>query len=272
MEGRRLLEAFRSLIPAVSYTSYKGQSGKIGVIGGSEEYTGAPYFAAMSAMRAGGDLSHVFCPVSAAGVIKSYSPDLIVHPLLSSNSIESVPQISSWFSRLHAIVIGPGLGRNEGCIETAKGLIWSAVMQQKPLVIDADGLFLLCQEPELVRGYERAILTPNMVEFQRLYKSVFKEDIPNSQTTEQVVQSLSSSLGNVTIVLKGQEDIISNGMNGVVKCTQKGSPRRCGGQGDLLSGVLTLFLYWATHNKSVHMSSLFQWCLLELKGICSVAQ
>ena len=30
----------------------------------------------------GGDLSHVFCPISAAGVIKTYSPDLIVHPLL----------------------------------------------------------------------------------------------------------------------------------------------------------------------------------------------
>ena len=30
----------------------------------------------------GGDLSHVFCPVTAAGVIKTYSPDLIVHPLL----------------------------------------------------------------------------------------------------------------------------------------------------------------------------------------------
>ena len=78
-----------------------------------------------------------------------------------------------------------------------------------------------------MRGYERAILTPNMVEFQRLYKSVFKEDIPNSQTTEQVVQSLSSSLGNVTIVLKGQEDIISNGMNG--GCVQ--TPGGVGGVG-----------------------------------------
>lgn len=31
--------------------SYKGQSGKVGVMGGCMEYTGAPYFAAMSAMR-----------------------------------------------------------------------------------------------------------------------------------------------------------------------------------------------------------------------------
>ena len=30
----------------------------------------------------GADLAHVFCPGAAAGVIKAYSPELIVHPLL----------------------------------------------------------------------------------------------------------------------------------------------------------------------------------------------
>ena len=30
----------------------------------------------------GADLSHVFCPLAASAVIKSYSPDLIVHPLM----------------------------------------------------------------------------------------------------------------------------------------------------------------------------------------------
>ena len=36
---------------------------------------------------------------------------------------------------------------------------------------------------------------------------------------------------------------------GVFKCEQVGSPRRCGGQGDLLSGVMTVFLYWAYKNR-----------------------
>ena len=38
---------------------------------------------------------------------------------------------------------------------------------------------------------------------------------------------------------------------GVFKCDQTGSPRRCGGQGDLLSGVMTVFLYWAYKNRQV---------------------
>ena len=63
-------------------------------------YTGAPFFAAISAQRVvrsvwldsflspvelrvqGVDLSHVICAPTAANAIKSYSPDLIVHPIL----------------------------------------------------------------------------------------------------------------------------------------------------------------------------------------------
>jgi ATP-dependent NAD(P)H-hydrate dehydratase len=79
---QRCLKAFRACIPPLSYATHKGSAGRIGVVGGSLEYTGAPYFAAISAMKAGGDLGHVFCPEAAAPVIKSYSPELIVHPLL----------------------------------------------------------------------------------------------------------------------------------------------------------------------------------------------
>lgn len=62
--------------------SHKGANGKVGILGGCREYTGAPYFAALSAVRAGADLAHVFCTPGAAGVIKGYSPELIVLPFL----------------------------------------------------------------------------------------------------------------------------------------------------------------------------------------------
>jgi hypothetical protein len=88
--------------------SHKGQHGKVGIVGGCREYTGAPYFAAISAVRVGAgqaaaaqqprspaqltgappaaqvgaDLSHVICTGGAGGVIKGYSPELIVLPYL----------------------------------------------------------------------------------------------------------------------------------------------------------------------------------------------
>eukprot|EP00897_Mesotaenium_endlicherianum_P008368 jgi/Mesen1/755/ME000110S_11022 len=79
------LSAIRVFIPALAQGSRKGQAGKIAVIGGCREYTGAPYFAAISALRLGADLSHVFCAKDAAVVIKSYSPELIVHPVLKES-------------------------------------------------------------------------------------------------------------------------------------------------------------------------------------------
>ncbi len=90
-------------------TSYKGNNGKVGVLGGSIEYTGAPYYAANAALRTGSDLSHIFCPEeSAIFPIKSYSPELIVHPA-------SIPQDTiKWFNgAINSLVIGPGLGRNK---------------------------------------------------------------------------------------------------------------------------------------------------------------
>ena len=54
-------EKLRLLVPDLDSSKFhKGQAGKIGVVGGCEEYTGAPYFAAMSALRMGADLAHVF--------------------------------------------------------------------------------------------------------------------------------------------------------------------------------------------------------------------
>lgn len=77
-----------------------------------------------------------------------------------------------------------------------------------------DGLFLLSQEPELIKGYEKAILTPNYVELQRLHKAVLKEEVSNVEPIENVVSRLAHKMGNVTLVLKGEHDIISNGRDG----------------------------------------------------------
>ena len=122
--------------------SYKGENGKVGVIGGCFEYTGAPYYAAISALRSGGDLAHIFCTKSAGIPIKSYSPEIIVHPTLVSSSEDTIPEpfssysesISSntisWYSALHSIIIGPGLGRDIFLTEHLVPLLISAAISQ----------------------------------------------------------------------------------------------------------------------------------------------
>ncbi|XP_036450343.1 ATP-dependent (S)-NAD(P)H-hydrate dehydratase isoform X2 [Colossoma macropomum] len=236
-----VLPLIKNTIPPLTSKKHKGQDGRIGVVGGCQEYTGAPYFAAISALKVGADLSHVFCTKDAATVIKSYSPELIVHPVLDSPN--AVEEIEKWLPRLHSLVVGPGLGREDGILKTAKEVIEKSKSKGIPIIIDADGLWLIAKEPSIIQFYQRGILTPNFMEFSRLYEAMHREPL-DSTDLKGSAQQLSIAMGNVTLVLKGEEDIITDG-NRVITCSQQGSGRRCGGQGDLLSGALGVFAHWA---------------------------
>lgn len=52
MSSLQILKIARGIIPPLTSSLHKGQLGKIGVIGGCLEYTGAPFYAGISAMRA----------------------------------------------------------------------------------------------------------------------------------------------------------------------------------------------------------------------------
>lgn len=81
---------------------------------------------------------------------------------------EIVSRVSSVFSRLHVLVVGPGLSRDELMLDSAKELISKAREKDMAIVIDADGLYLIQKYPDAIKGYKKAVLTPNVVEFQRL--------------------------------------------------------------------------------------------------------
>eukprot|EP00099_Drosophila_melanogaster_P021791 NP_649090.1 uncharacterized protein Dmel_CG10424 [Drosophila melanogaster] len=230
----KLLALFKTVVPKLVNNKHKGQYGRIGVIGGSLEYTGAPYFAAISSIRVGADLAHVFCHSNASAIIKSYSPDLIVHPVL--DCVDAVERIAPWLERLHVVVIGPGLGREPGILKTASNVLKLCMDTKKPVVIDADGLFLLNDNLNLICGQPNVILTPNVMEFQRL----FGED-------DQAARQKMSLLGaGVTVLEKGANDkIYLPHCNEVHSMPSGGSGRRCGGQGDLLSGSLATFFSWS---------------------------
>ncbi|XP_055624733.1 ATP-dependent (S)-NAD(P)H-hydrate dehydratase [Toxorhynchites rutilus septentrionalis] len=234
----QLLERARSIVPQLAANRHKGQAGRIGVIGGSYEYSGAPYFAAISALKVGADLAYVFCPKLAAPTIKSYSPELIVIPL-EDESKDAIKQVKLFLERLHVLVIGPGLGRDSNFLPIVVELIKICRQMAKPLIIDADGLFLITQDITLVKDYEGVILTPNAIEFTRLFGG------------ERNPKAMHNELGEgVTVIEKGVNDRIYNTSTlESYECPAGGSGRRCGGQGDLLSGALATFYCWALASK-----------------------
>ncbi|WEW58485.1 ADP-dependent NAD(P)H-hydrate dehydratase [Emydomyces testavorans] len=198
-------------------------------------------------------------------VIKSYSPNLMVHPLLHSTSSHPHPPhpnphhhaepIISFLPRIHALVIGPGLGRDPLTQSIVTEVMKAARTKNIPLVLDADALLLVQHQPELVRGYEECILTPNVVEFARLARAIgvdvsMQERAGGGGSGEEengrrgeACERLARALGGVTIIQKGMHDVISNGATTVVSDVQ-GGKKRSGGQGDTLTGSLGTFLAW----------------------------
>ncbi|GAA5990789.1 hypothetical protein JCM10908_000015 [Rhodotorula pacifica] len=247
----KIIARCKKLIPPLSPELHKGQAGRIGVVGGSKEYvlpyarlhySGAPYFASMTTLRMGADLAHVICEPAAGNIIKTYSPDLIVHTDLNENLSEQ--EIEEVFKgilpRLHTLVIGPGLGRSPHMQLSARIALRLARENDLYVVLDADGLFLVQNDPSVVKGYERAVLTPNVVEFGRLAESC---NVDSSLPATELASAISRALGGPTIVQKGREDRITNGRETLIS-DLTGSSRRCGGQGDVLSGAVGTFLAW----------------------------
>ncbi|XP_023528365.1 ATP-dependent (S)-NAD(P)H-hydrate dehydratase [Cucurbita pepo subsp. pepo] len=244
----------RAITPSLDPKRYKGQAGKIAVIGGCREYTGAPYFAAISALKIGADLSHVFCTKDAAPVIKSYSPELIVHPVLEeSYSVRDeekkftaervLAEVDKWLERFDCLVIGPGLGRDPFLLECVSEIIKHARQTNIPMIIDGDGLFLITDNLHLVSNYPLAVLTPNVNEYKRLVKNVLLAEVDEQDAPNQLL-SLTKRIGGLTILRKGRADLICDGET-VKSVSIYGSPRRCGGQGDILSGSVAVFVSWA---------------------------
>ncbi|KAF1346716.1 YjeF domain-containing protein [Delphinella strobiligena] len=251
---KEILTKVQQIVPPMLESFHKGQLGRVAVIGGSEDYTGAPYFSAMASARLGADMSHVICEPGAGAVIKTYSPNLMVHPYMrqkkniaQNESLDSVSkEVIDMLSRLHVVVIGPGLGRDEAMQETCARVIIEARSKNIPFVLDADGLYLAQTRPELVDGYKECILTPNVVEFGRLAKA--KNIDINSEDPETLCEKLSKAFGGVTIIQKGAKDYISNGTHTLIS-DGEGGLKRAGGQGDTLTGSLATLL---AYRKAYH--------------------
>jgi len=273
-KGKLSIEMYLSRVEEL--TTMIGQLGRVAVIGGSEDYTGAPYFSAMASARLGADMvcfaivpsfttargfpltsietkadffsqSHVICEPSAGAVIKTYSPNLMVHPYMrqeknmgKDDTIDSISQnVIAMLDRLHVIVVGPGLGRDPMMQETCARVLTEARKKGVAFVLDADGLYLAQTRPDLVYGYKNCILTPNVVEFGRLAKSQ-NIDV-NAEEKDKLCAKLANALGGVTIIQKGPVDYISNGKETIV-CSGEGGLKRAGGQGDTLTGSLATLL------------------------------
>jgi len=206
------------LYPDFDSKKRKGQNGKVAIIGGGP-YSGAPALAALGSYRAGADLVHVFVPESSFNQVSSFAPELIVHKLpgniISENSMDLFFE-----EEFDSIVIGPGMGKNPESLNAVQLIIDSC----NNIVIDADAISKYNFQNKNI------IITPHKGELLRLGIESSRENL-----------MLFSSKNNLTLLLKGEIDIITDGY--FVKNNISGHPRMAvGGSGDVLAGVCGSFM------------------------------
>lgn len=206
--------------------SRKGDYGRVVIAGGSDRYAGCLAFNALSALRAGADLSIVIAPRRAADVVAGYSPDLITVPC--STGFPDPKIVRELLSPADSLVIGCGVVRSRAAHSALLSIIENC---EVPIVADAESLHALASKPDAGSG-KRMLLTPNAGEYRVLAGKVWPISREERATA---VRSLSKRYG-ATVIVKGAEDFISDGTR--IHLDKAGSPYMTkGGYGDLLAGV-----------------------------------
>lgn len=217
-------------IPKRRPYSNKGSYGKVFLIAGSEGMSGAACLAARAAYRSGCGLVRVLTPQCNRQVLQQYLPEAIV------SSYETVKQAEQLLLEgLHwadAVGIGPGLGTG-----TLAGSLLRRTLQSfaGPMVIDADGLNLIAEDPTLLKGRssDAVIVTPHIGEMLRL-TGLAKETL-----LADLIGSCRSFAGKhrVICVQKDARTVVSDGSRVCINLTGN-SGMAAGGSGDVLTGVL----------------------------------
>ncbi|MGA9859464.1 MAG: NAD(P)H-hydrate dehydratase [Solirubrobacteraceae bacterium] len=229
----------RDAIPRRGGDSTKFAAGAVLVCGGSAGLTGAPCMACESAMRAGAGYVTALIPASLHLVFEQRLLEVMSVALpdeRGSLTPAGANVILERAERAGALVLGPGLGRDDGTFELAREI---ARQVEIPLLLDADGLNAHAGRlPELAGRPAGTVITPHAGELARLL------DIESSEIAAHRLQSArrASEQSGAIVVLKGDDTIVA-APDGRAAVNPGGAPALAtAGTGDVLSGVIGAYL------------------------------
>ncbi|MGC8610324.1 MAG: NAD(P)H-hydrate dehydratase [Thermoplasmata archaeon] len=204
--------------------SHKGMNGIVMVVAGSIHYYGAPIYVSKSAARMGVDLVYLFSPKSIHSILGSNFHDMILRNG-GNEFIELTHEMKDMLKERNVtLAIGPGISKNEDVLNTVREIVNFAIENKRKVVVDADALSAIKD----INFKNLGVLTPHRGEF----KEIFGEE-PN----EENVKNRASKL-NVTILVKGSIDIITDGDRIKKNKVFHHASMTRGGTGDVLTGVI----------------------------------
>jgi NAD(P)H-hydrate epimerase len=236
--GGVIEEAVLALAPRREPGSTKFSSGEVLVCGGSRGLTGAVSMAAQAAIRAGAGYATVAVPADLEPIFEVKLTEVMSRGFSAAEGrlgLADCEAILQAGHRAAAVVLGPGLGRDDDSLELARVL---APRVKAPLLIDADGLNAHASHLEALAGREKpTILTPHAGELGRLLERESGEISAHRLACAREAAELSGAI----VVLKGDDTIVA-GEDGVA-VSPGGSPMLAtAGTGDVLSGLIGALL------------------------------
>lgn len=164
-------EEVKELIPDRVKDSHKGTYGKVCLLGGSVEYSGAIRLSALAyaALKSGAGLSTVAVPRFLVPIVSQNILEVMIYSIESTDKeiIFNKENIDGLINKFDVLTIGMGLGRSDEASKIVNYIIENFTGK---LVLDADALYIVSKNINLLnKSKARIILTPHMMEFKRLY-------------------------------------------------------------------------------------------------------
>ena len=221
-------------VPERAADAHKWAAG-VRIVAGSAGMTGAAHLAAASAMRAGSGM----VAVSSPGIDSDVPIEVIdtrIPPFDWSDAVLAD------LHRYHALVIGPGLGREEYTMPSVVTTVLEAVV---PTVVDGDALFALSWNEEgnpgfLVDRDVPTVLTPHDGEYGLLTGRRPGDD------RIAAARHLARMAGAV-VLLKGPTTVVAEPDGRTLLVTNGSRRLATAGTGDVLSGLVGAFLARGAH-------------------------
>lgn len=222
--------------------AHKGSFGHALLLAGSYGKMGAALLSARACIYTGSGLLTTAVPRCGYVIMQTALPEAMTLPDPEEEHLSRLPE---GLEKYNAIGIGPGVGTGD----TIKSLLASLLEKyRQPLVIDADALNCLAQDPSLLdRLPPQSILTPHPKEFDRLFGGQANEADRIHTAMEQ------ARARNIIIVLKGFHTLVATPQNGSYFNTTGNAGMAKGGSGDVLTGIITALVaqHYTPHDAAV---------------------
>jgi NAD(P)H-hydrate epimerase len=223
-------------LPPRREDGHKGSFGDALFVAGASSYYGAPAFAALSMLKAGGGYSRLAAPRSVIPALAALAGEIVFDPQeetkQGSLALKAADRIIELAGEVDLVVLGPGLSLED---ETRRLVRKLASRIEKPLLIDGDGLTAVAAETDVVQYRAGAtVLTPHPGELARILGKEIAEIQADPVTA---AQTAAESLGAI-VVLKGAHSLISTPERHVYVNTSGNSGMATAGSGDVLTGTI----------------------------------